>query len=213
MVALKRKKVELVGEKTSRGIISFPRFFIKALSGNFSIYHRLTHSYLESVNTEEELVAKIGEWEAKTEDELWYALLTTRGFSINNLTGVMRNKIFEQDEDWYFGAWGVYTTTFYEKYPHLFTEVNAVPNQIINRVRLEISENQSRMHEKHKVEVERAEQQYKTGVGVSAHSPKEEIVVPSIRKEEEPKHISATPPPKKKVKRIIRLPKPVNPFD
>lgn len=195
-MVIKRKPQPFNPTRSEKGIISFPRFFIKAITGGYSIYHRLTHAYLESASTEEELVEMISSWESKTEEELWRTLLFTRGLSISTLTGVIRDKHFEQDEEWYYGAWGVYTTKFYEDNPSLYHEVTKIPTDIINMVRQEIASHKTREHEKHMVEIEEKEREYR--------------VAPPTPKPPKPKE---EPPVVKKRVIFKKLKKPVNPFD
>lgn len=206
MVLLKRRKsVAVDGERTEKGILAFPRFYIKAVTGSFSVYHRLTHSYIGSFRTEEELEVALTDLAEKTEEEVWTGLVKSRTFSLTSLTGAIHSKFTDEREDWYFGAWGVYTTRFYDNHPHLFTEVKSAPMHIINRVRSAIMEEQKKEHERHKAEIERIERGYKE----ENKAPKPPKAVPTIIKEETP-----TPPPVKEPKKIkrIRLPKPVNPF-
>ena len=135
MAKLKKKKVELQGEFTEKGIIAFPRFYIKAVGGAFSLEHRLTHTFMASYATEEELVEGLKEFGGMGEYELYKWLITNRYAHIPNKNYTSR---FEDSaEDWYLNAWGVYTTRFYKEHPELFSEVKDIPRDIVTQVRME----------------------------------------------------------------------------
>lgn len=211
MVIKKRKKQpkQIEAQVVGRGVFAFPRFYIKAVTGSFTVYHRLTHSYIGSAGNEEELVSLIGEWESLTEKELWTRLIKSRGFSISNVVGMSRDKYFQAEEDWYEGSWGTYTTKFFEKYPELFREVAEVPKQIVNEVRQDIASEQKREHEKHVAHIEEKEREYRAGTKPVEKKPEEVKRVPSIIKRK-PKE---TPPakkeeekPKKKVIKKFKMP-------
>ena len=201
MVVIKRKPkaVQVEAERTGKGIIAFPRFYIKAVSGSFSIYHRLTHAYMATVPTEGELISKMEKFAGMTERELWEHLLGSRGFSATNVVGMNREKFFKDEEDWYLGAWGVYTTKFYDTHPHLLAEVRDVPKGIINEIRQEMSARQLEEHKAHQERIAQAEK----GIII----PKIELPQEPEQKVEQPKRVPSIikkkPAPAQKVEKPV----------
>lgn len=153
MAILKRKKSASMDKYEKRFgaiLIPFPRFYIKAVGGQFSIEHRLTHTYLESVDTEAELVEAIKKWNGMSEKELYTYLLVKRYARFPQQNKVS-NKQFEHEEEWYIGAWSVYTGRFYSTYPELLEEVESIDYNLLNTIKRERNE-LAKQEEKKKAE-------------------------------------------------------------
>lgn len=150
----------------------FPRFYIKAVGGDFSLHHRLTHLYLGSVKTEKELVAEIKVWNRMTEEEIWTEVLETPSVRIPS-TMNMNDKSYTYDEEWFAGAWSSYTDKFYDKYPKLLVQTENIPFDYINSFRRQKAEAQHAKHrEEEKVKRER-EKEYNDSLKVVKEKPKD----------------------------------------
>lgn len=152
----KTKPAVLEVERSEKGIIMFPRYYIKAVGGHFSLEHRLTHTYITSVKTEEELVELVREWNSKTDEELWQYLIKKRAVFIPKQNEVLTNR-YAHEEDWYTGAWGVYTTKFYEAHPELMVEVKSIDYNVISSIRQKEFEKSRAEEQAKREERERAE--------------------------------------------------------
>jgi len=140
----------------------YPKFYIKAVGGQYSITHRLTHCYIETVNTEEELVERMKYWVGLDDKELWRYMVKQCYQPIpreKSLIFYQQNK--KDEEEWFIGAWSVYTDLFYTKHPELFVEEKEFPMEAIREFQREEYERMRLEDEKMKREREEAERRYK----------------------------------------------------
>lgn len=184
-------------ERNERGVLAFPRFYIKSVGGQYSLHHRLTHSYIGSFPCEETLKAAVKTFSALTVEQEWEWLMSSRGFSMTAVSGNVVGKKFEHEEDWYFGAWGGYTTRFYEGNPTLFEEVKELPRGVISSIKVKINERQNAAHKAHSEEVSKIEE------AIKVQSPASKKLVRKSTEEE-----SVEKPPLRKVvvkkKKVIK---------
>lgn len=140
----------------------YPKFYIKAVGGQYSITHRLTHCYIETVNTEEELVERMKYLVELDDKELWRYMVKERYQSIpieKNLIFYQQNK--KDDEEWFINAWSVYTDLFYTKHSELYVEEKEFPMEAIREFQREEYKRRQLEDEKAKREREEAERRYK----------------------------------------------------
>ena len=141
----------------------YPKFYIKAVSEQYSITHRLTHCYIETVNTEEELVERMKYWVGLDDKELWRYMVRERYQSIPR----EKNLIFYQqntkkdDEEWFINAWSLYTDKFYTEHPELYVEEKESPMEAIREFQREEYKRRQLEDEKAKREREEAERRFK----------------------------------------------------
>lgn len=162
--------------KNLHNVPEFPLFYIKAVGGKFSIEHRLTHTIVSTVEDEKELLEEMERLVEMPEEELWRFLLYTRSAKI-----VLQKdfeKYFDHEEQWYFGAWGMFTAQFYEEHPELYKVVDKLPIETINKIRKEKLDEANAIYKKHRQEVEEQEAQLKTSES-SEKKPKKDLVVPA----------------------------------
>ena len=127
-------------------MIHFPKFYIKAVGGSFTIMHRLTHSFIECVSTVDELKTALKRLNVLSEKELWEFLLYTRSATVVKPQDF--SKRFSYEEDWYTGAWGIYTTQFFRANKKLLVEVEEVPYELVNNIRRTKLEKEHSEHKK-----------------------------------------------------------------
>lgn len=175
---LKRKKQEVVVTTSHTPFVHYPKFYIKAVGGAFSIEHRLTHSFISSVDTEEELVEELGRLMEMPEEELWHFLLFKRHVYVNSRNGFSKQNV--DAEDWYKGAWIYYTSRFYEKHPELLEEVTDLPYDLINQIRREQNNKEQAEYKARRMEAERVENDIK-----KRESDKDRVVIGDSRASEE----------------------------
>ena len=140
----------------------YPKFYIKAVGGQYSITHRLTHCYIETVNTEEELVERMKYWVGLDDKELWRYMVKQCYQPIpreKSLIFYQQNK--KDEEEWFITAWSLYTDSFYTKYPELYVEEKEFPMEAIREFQREEYERRQLEDEKAKREREEAERRYK----------------------------------------------------
>lgn len=140
----------------------YPKFYIKAVGGQYSITHRLTHCYIETVKSEDELVERVKYLVGLDDKELWRYMVKERYIPIpreKSLIFYQQNK--KDEEEWFISAWSVYTDEFYDKYPELFVEEKEFPMEAIREFRREEYERQKEEDERAKREREEAERRYK----------------------------------------------------
>lgn len=114
----------------------FPRFYIKAVGGKFTLMHRLTHSFLGSFETEKELAKDIKDWNTLDEREFWEVLLDNPLVRVTSRNAYDNPSEFSKnEEEWYHTAWCGYTGRFYDKYPKLLIEEPELPYSLINEIR------------------------------------------------------------------------------
>lgn len=138
-------------------IPEFPKFYIKAVGGKFSLEHRLTHTTVSSVDTEEELYEELERWNEMPDEELWKFLL------YRNYARIVQPKdfdtVFKEQEDWYFKAWGIYTSRFYENNPELLVTVNELPMELLNRMRKEKNDEEQARYRQNRLDIEEREKE------------------------------------------------------
>ena len=140
----------------------YPKFYIKAVGGQYSITHRLTHCYIETVNTEEELVERMKYWVGLDDKELWRYMVKERYIPIpreKSLIFYQQNK--KDEEEWFISAWSVYTDLFYTKHPELFVEEKEFPIGAIREFQREEYKRRQLEDEKAKREKEESERRFK----------------------------------------------------
>lgn len=116
----------------------YPRFYFCKTSGSITINHRLTHSYVGSADSDEELVEKIKELNAMGEEEFWKMMIFQRYVSIKSPTNsATKDPHLEEREKWFEGAWSVFTDLFYTQNPKLLVVEEQLPMEIINKVKRE----------------------------------------------------------------------------
>lgn len=116
----------------------YPRFYVKQVGRGFSITHRLTHCFIETLDSEEELVERMKYWTGLTLKELWEFLLNVRYVTPPKKNPVTSNRVEkDSEEDWFRQAWSVYTDTFYNRYPKLLQVDAEFPHELIMQVRRE----------------------------------------------------------------------------
>ena len=141
----------------------YPKFYIKAVGGQYSITHRLTHCYIETVKSEEELVERMKYWVGLDDKELWRYMVKECYQPIpreKSLIFYQQNKK-DEEEEWFISAWSVYTDLFYTKHPELFVEEKEFPIDAIREFRREEYERKQEEDERAKREREEAERRYK----------------------------------------------------
>jgi hypothetical protein len=117
----------------------YPRVYFKKTGESSVIEHRLTHCYLGSADTEEELAEKVKEFNDMTVKE-FYGLLMKMHAKIPTESERFRiNGKMEKDdeEDWYVNAWSVYTDLFYTRYPKLYLEEDKIAHSVVKTIRTE----------------------------------------------------------------------------
>ena len=141
----------------------YPKFYIKAVGGQYSITHRLTHCYIETVKSEEELVERMKYWVGLDDKELWRYMVKECYQPIpreKSLIFYQQNKK-DEEEEWFISAWSVYTDLFYTKHSELFVEEKEFPIDAIREFRREEYERKQEEDERAKREREEAERRYK----------------------------------------------------
>lgn len=136
-------------------IVPFPKFYIKYVGGRYSVEHRLTHSWLSTVDTEKELKQEIRRLNEIPEQELWEFLLYKRSASVVPERDFESR--FQHEEDWYFSAWGIFTTRFYESNPKLLMEVDSIPYDLVNAIKRERRETANEEYKRRREEIAREE--------------------------------------------------------
>lgn len=140
----------------------YPKFYIKAVGGHYSITHHLTHCHIETAKTEERLFERMKYWVSIDDKELWRYMVKERYQPIpreKNLAFYQQNK--KDEEDWFISAWSVYTDEFYDKYPELFVEEKEFPMEAIREFMRDEYERQKEEDERAKREREEAERRFK----------------------------------------------------
>lgn len=125
-----------MGELINMGNYPFPKFYIKAVGGQYSLVHRLTHSYMESVETEEDLIEAVIGYSELEEQELWEHLIDKNRISIPTSKVSGLDKESHADE-MLRTAWYQYTNTFYEENEDLYIEDKVLPIDLLNKIRRE----------------------------------------------------------------------------
>jgi hypothetical protein len=138
----------------------YPRFYICHTTGSYTINHRLTHSYVASVRTEEELVKRIAELNAMSDKDLWLYLMS-KYVRIPKPNVSMKDDYYDDREKWFTGAWSVYTDLFYTKNPKLLVEEKQIPYEVINQIRREEYARDKEATERQRKEQEESERRYK----------------------------------------------------
>lgn len=140
----------------------YPKFYIKAVGGQYSIIHRLTHCYIETAKSEDELVERVKYWVGLEDKELWRYMVKECYQPIpreKSLIFYQQNK--KDEEEWFISAWSVYTDKFYDKHPELFVEEKEFPIEAIREFQREEYKRQREEDERAKREREEAERRYK----------------------------------------------------
>lgn len=117
----------------------FPRFYIKAVAGSFTLQNRLTHTYMGTFETEKEITAEIKRYNEMTDYEFWEEMLTTRQVRIPKSHSNMKDTEKDSMEDWFLSAWSMYTDDFYRRNPKLLVEVEEIPYELVNDIKRRIS--------------------------------------------------------------------------
>lgn len=116
----------------------FARFYIKKIGGTFFIEHRLTHSHVTAVESEEELVSCITKLNALGQYDL-YNFLFENGARIPEQKNTLSKEYsgYNEAEDWFISAWSYYTDSFYLCHPELLLVEEEIPYDIVNQIRVE----------------------------------------------------------------------------
>ena len=140
----------------------YPKFYIKAVGGQYTIVHRLTHCYIETVNTEEELVERMEFWTSLDDKDIWEFMIKKRYQRIpKERSFILYKDERKEDEEWFVSAWSLYTDLFYTKHPELFIEQKEFPMEAINEFRREEYKRQQLEDERAKREREEVERRFK----------------------------------------------------
>jgi hypothetical protein len=156
----------------------YPKFYIKAVGGQFSIEHRLTHTYIESVDTEKELVERIKHYVSMGEKDFWEYLIYDRYARIPKPNeSVLSTTKKEKDsyEEWFVSAWSIYTDLFYTKNPKLLVEETKLPYDVITQIRREKAIQDKEETKKREQELREAEERFKEEQKVESSKKKEKV--------------------------------------
>lgn len=129
-IKLRKKQEQKIAEKSGKE----PRIYIVKVGESYSLYERFTHSYLESVQSEKELVELLTEWHSISERDFWEVLVKDGQVRPQHLTIDISGKDNEA-EKMYQGAWKFYTEKFYEAHPEIKTCVSGIPLQLVKEIR------------------------------------------------------------------------------
>lgn len=139
----------------SKELLPFPKFYIKAVGGTFSVEHRLTHTTMGSVKEEKDLYDEMEMWVEMPEEDLWRFLLEERSARIVPQKDF--DMVFEQQEKMYFGAWGVYTSKFFLENQELYEEVLSNPVDLLNKMRKEKNDIEQAKYQENRRQIEETE--------------------------------------------------------
>lgn len=154
----------------------YPRFYIKAVAGSYTLMHRLTHSYLGSYTTEEELAKEIKDWNSLTDaKELWEVLLD-EGVRVTGSNSYSNVSSKDDNEDWFITAWSAYTDKFYNEHPELLVTEENLPYEIINEIRRERFIEQDKISKQMEAEKREAEKAYQLSVRENSRKTQREEV-------------------------------------
>jgi hypothetical protein len=143
----------------------YPMFYIKHVGGQFSIEHRLSHTFIESVKEEKQLAERIKYWVEMDERKFWEYLLDKRFVRVpKRQEGFRMSKDKSENADnekWYNDAWSIYTDLFYTRNPKLYVEVTDYPYEVINAIRRDRFTEDKLEEERKRYEREEAEERFK----------------------------------------------------
>lgn len=114
---------------------SNPKFYIKEAGDSFSIYHRMTHSFMSSVGSYAELVEEISHLNKLSDKLLYEYLIYTQRCHLPNAT--FWEKRFAEEEETLRSAWGKGTEKFYSKHPECFVAEEKIPYEVVAEIRTE----------------------------------------------------------------------------
>ena len=163
-----------------------PRFYIKSVGGEFSLYHRFTHSFIESHKEVEDLAESLAEWNEVSQEDLWdYLFEQMRATLVKPMD---YDKRFGDEERNFNGAWLMYTEVFYSERPHLYVDEPELPYGVASSVKMTRSKREHELSKQREAERVRALEEYENRQRELATERKESEREESERKEEERKH-------------------------
>lgn len=130
------------------------KFYIKAVAQEYSIYHSLTHTFMESVKTEKELKSALKAWNGKSEEELWMFLLDVRYARIPKKSHEGKDKFFDDNDKQYEEAWKIYTERFFSRFKTLAVMQEEIPTELIRSVQVKRDQAQKEKMERERLEGE-----------------------------------------------------------
>jgi hypothetical protein len=161
----------------------YPRFYIKNVGGEYTITHRLSHSFIISVDNEKDLVIEMKELCKMSDEEFWRYMIYDKKIRIpNNKASVISKdtKDNEHEEEWFRNAWSIYTDLFYTRNPKLLVVEETFPQAIINKIRREHYELEKVAEQKRKDEIAEAERLAKLDEHVERKTLKKKTVVKEV---------------------------------
>ena len=157
----------------------YPRFYIKSVAGRFSLMHRLTHNFIGAFDTVEEIVEDIKDWNRLEGKEYWEVLLDIPTFFMQSRNAYESTTNKKDDsEDWFTGAWSVFTDKFYEDHPELLIVEEEIPYELVNEIRRERFLEQDKISKELEKEKRELEKYYQDEVKQQALNSKKKEEVP-----------------------------------
>ncbi|AEZ50448.1 hypothetical protein F400_gp001 [Bacillus phage BCD7] len=130
------------------------KFYIKAVAQEYSIYHSLTHTFIESVKTEKDLKSALKKWNGKSEEELWMFLLDVRYARVPKKNFEGKDKFFDDNDKQYEEAWSIFTKRFFSRYKGLAVMQEEIPYELIRNVQVQRDQAQKEKMERERIEGE-----------------------------------------------------------
>lgn len=138
---------------------NFPRFYIKSVGGAFTIEHRLTHTYIGSVHSEDELKLELKVLNKLGTEEMYRMLIENHGRFPKARTSEVKDHHEDEREKWFTSAWSAYTDKFYTENPKLLVIEEELDWSIISKIRTEENERskaESQRSHNERIEAEKA---------------------------------------------------------